>query len=212
MKNLIGLAFILVLSGCATFSETVTKEMPLHQVINEIKAELSLYKGQVHDNKDKYTFGCGDDTNVDPIEIKNIKVTVAVTEELKREGGGGAQVETVVNISGSAKGSSSSTDSDKLELNFAPQTIPPKNGAIQGGGIAEALLALTSELSKVNKEEPCLKGGLAKVTLGFEAKSTSEQGGEIGLFVFSIEGKKSTSKSYANTIELTLDLGGTVFN
>ena len=218
-KFLLASIFGLTLSGCVSITDGITdKDTPLHSTIDAIKSELRVFSRELRRDSKKYTLSCNGSIPATDVKFQSIKIDLAVSETKV----GGLSGESVLNsgpgFTVKGEGSRTKIDTDTLTIHLVPDAIPSADSSekIIDDGIAEALLALMSELAAVNDQPPCLNiasgadgtGPGATLSLGFSVETV--KGGEAGInfVIIKVGGKKSKTKKFSNTITVNVGIDG----
>jgi len=186
-----------LLSGCVSIVDHITVEKPLHQTLNKIKTELSIFQRDF-DAADFKT-SCGGIPQPLPINITNVKVSVSVANGNTVSGGIGATYDR------------ESEKENKFELNLKPDEIPAStsNAERVPKGIADALFAISDQLSKVDPSEPCLLAGEATYTTSFKLEKSAGAEYEFDILVFSADASAAKTSDFNNSIEVKFNFGDT---
>lgn len=209
----------LLLSGCVSLADGITNpQAPLHATLNAIKSELRVFEREIANQPEKYSLSCAGSSPSNKVSFQSIKVDLAVSETSAGDISGESVLVSGPGFTVDGEASKTKVSSDTLTVHIVPTTIPIANPSeeLQQGGIAEALLALMSELSAVNDEMPCLniasgaggKGPGATLSLAFSVETKKEIGAGLNFVVIKVGGNKSKTKKFSNNITVNIGING----
>jgi len=214
----------LFLGGCESLSTRIKNaERPLHLTLNGLKSEIKSFEKAVADNPELYQLSCDSKPYPNKVIFESIIVELATSTTNTSEANGG--VEKFVTIGG--KGSRSGSRADTLTLNLTPRPVTPVTGQQpyysdagkpEAGGIAEALLALMSELKQADDKEPCFQlkdenNVAATLKLAFTVERVKEVDGGVDVAIFKVGAKNTKNSSASNTVTVKIAIpGGATFN
>ncbi len=210
MRFLLLAVLAFAVSSCASISNIATEDAPIHLTLNTVKQELRIYQREIENHPETYTFSCNGVSAPASVKFKKVKVELAVSEGEEGKLGGESVLASAPGFTVKGGGSGKRSTSDKMTISLKPEMIPVEttDKPYQPDGIAEALLALTSELAKVDEAQPCLAAGEATLELAFTAEKSIEVGAGVNFVIIKIGGERKESQGFSNTLTLELEFDG----
>ena len=180
MKNIVILAFLVILSGCAGLQNPKQTEIAVGKLLDQVQIAIN----EIGKNSES--------SSLPPLKKAEITVSTGYT----RSGSGGASIIL------SAKGEKSSSENNSITLTLEPNksTVKSMNAEI-GQKIAEYVLAAV----KAVDEQKTLQLSKLNVEVGLEIVESAEGGIEVDISGVSIEGKKTKSSTSGHKLILLFE-------
>lgn len=208
------------ISGCSAMHQREPETIPVHEVINQVKADLSgLYRGQMIFTDSAQTTSICRPTSTSRIVMKLSGVQLALKVVSAREESpnvGLASPIGVLKIDPTFAGVYSRASAQTLSLKMDPPVntndinvrraadVCSSQAQLCAVVVATALDILKTDHSK----EPCLVPKELKVSLNFDVVEKKVAGANLQLVVFKLGDKITTTDEFHQALDVTFNLEG----
>jgi len=213
------LVVVRLLGGCTTTGWDQPPNIPVTDVIEQLKYELGVFVRETDGKDFRFPGGmrCGASGT---FSMKVQSIEVKLTSNIANVQGADTSLSTAIPMGGvtlapTGGGARSVTNSQIIVMNLLPGTSsdpsmrPDPNAS---NSLARALLGLRDQLLAVRSGGQCLKFAAEqpnKITLAFSAGREVKGGIKLNLGVLALGVTSSEKAEAANTVTVTLDFTGT---
>jgi hypothetical protein len=200
-----------VLAGCHPLTQTQPKDIPVSEVLSQLKLELAAFTEDTRAKDYTYKGGprCGS-AGTFKMAVKSVQVSL--NTELSLTSGGDAGVTApfgIATLGPSGGGSANSDNSEAITLNFTldPNVVPAPGAKPSSLNLAKALAVLRDQIIAVAPDGQCLKFAADnnKIELAFKAEHDANAGIKLSIAVLSLDATTKYADKSGNTITVNLD-------